>query len=235
MQKFFKNTRVFTVLFFATLILDIVAKLNFPVALRFVTKPLVIVMLIAYYVLNARKRSFTKYKIMLAALSMYLIGDVFLISDGMLLFGVGMLFFILGKVFYILRFSNGHDFSIIKIIPFLFICFLYIVVIMPLVYDNLGVFLLPILLYVFVALLVFLFAYLRKNAVDKKSYLWVLIGVVSSILADTVGLFEKFYEGYMPFNAVSIMLFYGISQYFIVVGVANERYKRNNYDNSVVV
>lgn len=205
------------------LIAYILVKLNLShISYRLVLKPLLTFILIIYYTLNVKKRSMVKYKTMLTALSMFLIGDFIFVFQGVFFFGLGMLFFLLGKIFYTFSFSNNENFSIKKIIPFLSLCFVYMVFILSLVYEHLGGFLIPILVYVFVALITFLFAYLRSGSVNRFSYVLVLIGVVFSVFSDTIGLIQVFYEKDIPFKEFLLVLIYGISQYFIVLGITHE-------------
>ena len=103
------------------------------------------------------------------------------------------------------------------------ICFVYMVGLMHFVMGNLGSFLIPILIYIFVSLMVVLFAFLRKNEVDVKSYVLVLAGVVVAIISDSITVLQSFYNPNFPYHKILIMLIYGISQYLIVIGIVEEK------------
>ncbi len=133
-----------------------------------------------------------------------------------------MSFFVLGKLFYALRFSNQKDFKLYMLLPFLVISFGYMVFIMDLIYDKLGDFFIPVMVYLFACLIVALFAFLRKGEVNIKSYILVIIGIGFTILSDTISVLQEFYQSDIAYHKITIMLFYGISQYFIVLGVVRE-------------
>jgi len=124
---------------------------------------------------------------MLIALSCFLLGDLILINTySGNMYSAGMLFFVIGKLFYAIRFSNTRDFKLSRLLPFLFLCFIYILWMMNLIYDNLGALFFPILIYFFAAIIVLQMAFLRK------------------------------------IHKTTIMLFYGISQYLVVLGITKE-------------
>ena len=222
MKVLFTNKLYFFILFFSILILDIFVKLNFEsIPYRLISKPLVILSLFSFFLIN-NKTELKKDYIIIALLSFF-IGDFFLIFDYInTLYITGIIFFIVGKLCYAKRFSNQQDFKIIRLLPFLIMCFAYMIFIMMLVLDNLGIFFLPSLVYLYSCLLVLLFAYLRKGVVNKKSYILVLIGVTITILCDSITLIQSFYYKDFPFYKIAIMLFYGISQYFIITGLVEE-------------
>lgn len=223
-KKILRNTTIFTILYFGILLLDILVKFNLPaMPYRFVTKPLVMLSLIAYYGVNMTVLSVKKHKFMLTALIMFLIGDLFLIFKGMIFLGLGMLFFLNGKLFYALRFLNNKDFSIKRALPFLGICTVYIVFIMSYVYTSLNVFFIPVVIYLFVALIEFLFACLRFEHVNRNSYYLVFFGVICSIFSDTAVLMNHF-SNFVDLDIKGVvMVSYGVAQYLIVRGVVKEK------------
>ncbi len=203
---------------------DILVKLYLEVfPYRFVSKPLIMISLIVFYVINQKEDSRRQFNLMCIALSSFLIGDVLLIAYEInILYIIGVLLFIVGKLFYIFRFSNQRDFNLLRLIPFFGVCFIYMIVIMLLVMENLGNFLIPILIYLFACLMLILFAFLRKDEVDRSSYLFVLIGVVLAIICDSIIVLQSFYNPEIPYHKVLIMLIYGTSQYLIVRGIVDE-------------
>ena len=87
------------------------------------------------------------------------------------------------------------------------------------IYDNLGQMFIPAMIYAFVALMMLQLAYLRKHAVSKISYRMVIVGALITIISDSVTALKEFYA-VVPYQDILIMLFYGISQYFIIIGLA---------------
>ncbi len=225
MSKLFENRKYFTFVFGFILITDILVKLfleTFPY--RYVSKPLIMISLIGFYVTNQKEDTKGGYNLMVIALFCFLIGDIFLIAYEINAFYIiGVVLFIVGKLFYVFRFSNQKDFKLLRLIPFFMICFVYMVGLMHFVMGNLGSFLIPILIYIFVSLMVVLFAFLRKNEVDVKSYVLVLTGVVVAIISDSITVLQSFYNPNFPYHKILIMLIYGISQYLIVIGIVEEK------------
>lgn len=222
-----KNKLYFSILYFSILIIDIIVKLGLDtIPFRFITKPLVLISLVFFYWINANEKSKRKFVFMILALFFFLLGDIFLIfKDVSLLFLLGMLGFILGKLFYTFRFSNPHDFKLVRLLPIVVFCFVYIFIVLNIIYDNLGEYFFPVLIYLFVAMLTLQFAYLRKSGVDKKSYLIVGVGILFSVFADSIAVLAQFYRHNFLYDYVTVMLFYGISQYLIVMGIIEEKVK----------
>jgi len=226
----FKNKLYFSVLYFSILIIDILVKLGLDtIPFRFITKPLIVISLVVFYWINAKEKSKKKFVFMILALIFFLLGDVFLIfKDVSLLFSLGMLGFILGKLFYAFRFSNQNDFKLVRLLPIVVFCFVYIFVVLNIIYDNLGEYFFPVLIYLFVAMLTLQFAYLRKSGVDTKSYLTVGIGILFSVMADSIAVLAQFYQDNFFYDYITVILFYGISQYLIVIGILEEKVKIEN-------
>lgn len=224
MRRLFSNTLYFSILFFSILLIDILVKTNIEeIYYRFITKTLVMTSLIIYYFINQKEVMKKRFTYMSLALFSFFIGDVFLLLyENSTLYIIGMLFFVLGKLFYAFRFSNQKDFKLSSLLPFIIPCFIFLVVLMNLIYDNLGNFFIPVMIYLFTCLIVTMFSFLRKDEVNFNSYILVLVGIAFSILSDTITVLQGFYMPDMAYHKVTIMLFYGLSQYFIVIGVVRE-------------
>jgi len=224
MKSFFTNSLYFSVVFFILLGIDIVVKLtanDFPY--RYISKSLLISSLIIYFMYNSSTSSRKNFNYMLIALCSFLVGDIVLINTfSGLMYIIGMIFFVIGKLFYAIRFSNTRDFKISRLLPFLFLCFIYVLWMMNLIYDNLGALFVPTLIYFFAAIIVLQMAFLRKNDVNNLSYYLVFIGVLVSIVSDSITGISSFYFPELPYHKLAIMLFYGLSQYLIVLGISKE-------------
>lgn len=220
----FKNISLFTVTFFVALFIDILVKVNFGYCTcRLVSKSLIVILLLTFYLVNKKELSRKKRIFMVTALLFFLAGDILLIFyEVEKLYMLGMSCFILGKVFYIFRFSNRRDFDLLRLLPFLILCFFYMVGVLYLMLNNLNSYFYVILVYLFVALTVVIFGLLRKSAVNRKSYYLVLIGILFSIFSDSITGLSSFYHEDIAYQAYTIMAFYGLSQYFIVLGIVKE-------------
>ncbi|RAJ16898.1 lysoplasmalogenase [Olleya aquimaris] len=229
MLTFFKNKLYASLLFFLVLAIDIYIKLSdYQLPLRYVTKSLVIIILFLIFNYNKKEKDSSNKYFVLGLLSFW-IGDIFLLMyETPLFFKLGIVFFIIGKLMYTKRFSHQNDFNIGRLLPFFVVLFTYMVIVTLYVYDNLGDFFLPTLAYLFSAMLMALFAYLRKDSVNKMSFYLVLVAMFFKVVSDTIGVLHSFYNPDIAYHKITIMLFYGLFQYFVVLGlIKEEKYTRN--------
>ena len=105
--------------------------------------------------------------------------------------------------------------------------FAYAVFLISVVLNGLKGFLIPALISFFLSLLLFQFAYLRKGVFDKKSYIYVCLGVMIFIFSESMMAIKTFNQS-LPFEDILIMLFYGTSMFFIVVGAVKEQHCKVN-------
>ena len=217
----FKNKNIFSLVFLVVLIIDIVIKTTQDVCVyRFVSKVSLTVLLLAYYIINHKEVFYIKSFFMISALSFFLIGDVFLILYEVELYYLfGIFCFAIGKLFYVFRFANQRDFKIKNILPVILFCFSFMLIILYLINDNLNNYFFPTLVYLFAVTMFVIFAFLRKGEVSNESYYLVIIGVILSLFADSIAALSSFYNSAIPFQAITIMLFYGVSQLLVVLGV----------------
>lgn len=227
-MSLFKNTVVYTVLFFVTLLVDIYFKYDLQlVQFRFLVKPLPVFISALYFLSNVTVKT-AKNKYMLIALLLLFLAEVVFLFSGLFTFGLGMGLFFFGRLFYGLRFSTNKEYSIAQVIPLLVLVFVYMIFIVNKVYDNLGYFFVPVILYLFVVLLVLFFAFFRKDVVNMSSFLLVFIGVVISVVSDSLKLLQVFSEERIPYEVFLVTFLHGLSQFLIVIGVTQERLKEVN-------
>lgn len=222
-MKLFKNTKLFSIVFFIFLLTDILIKVYLEVyPYRYISKPTIILLLTGFYFSNQLELNSKKNRYTIVALFFFLLGDIFFINttiDKPVM--ITMLFYGIGKIFYSLRFSNTKDFKIKELMPLVVISFIFIWIIYSVVYDNLGEYLIPMLIYVFITLLMTQIAFLRKKAVDYKSFLLVFLGILMILGPETVMALKMFYSN-IAFQDVIIMAGYGIGQYLIIIGITKE-------------
>lgn len=212
-------------------LLDTFVKVTSPLIIfRYITKAALIGMLLFHFLIKNNNINKKDILVTIYAICSFIIGDAFIIagntSRSFLI--IGVVFFAIGKILYSIRFSNKKDFNILKLIPFLLFCFSYMSVVMIIVYNSLGSYFIPVLFYLFIVMLTAQFAYLRKYEVNKISYFLVLTGIVFSMFSDSITLLKIFYDEAIAYNEYTIMLFYSLSQYFIVIGLIKENSSSNN-------
>lgn len=229
MERFFNNILLFSVCYFAVLVLDlsfmIFSQMGF---LRLVTKPALIILLIGFYASNDDESSSSDFVFTIMALGFFMLANImtYFKTEYMVIMAASICF-ILGKVFYICRFSNQRDFNVVQFLPFLAFYLIYMFVVLNLTIDNLGSSLIPILIFLFITLLTVQFAFLRKGAASKSSYQLVLFGIFFLLTADTLSVLSGFYK-YWPQERYITMIIYGFAQYLIIMGLVCEKREAND-------
>lgn len=227
MKSIFTCNTKFTIVFFIVLFIDVLVKLYCPIfPYRFISKPLIVLLLLGYYLKNKAGSDDKKHLWMFLGLCSFLIGDLLIINHTNIVFlGLSLFFFSIGKVFFSFNFSHKNDFDVLRLVPFSVIMFAYAVFLISIVLNELKEFLVPALVSFFLSLLMFQFAYLRKGVCGKKSYMYVFVGVMIYIISESLMAIKTFKQD-LPFEDFFIMMFYGISMYYIVLGVINgQQYK----------
>ncbi|MBU2950065.1 lysoplasmalogenase [Tamlana agarivorans] len=221
--KFLKDKRKFAVLFFVFLIIDTVVKSNYPWPYRFVSKPPVILLIVFYYYYNYSASKTRNFTWVMLALACFFIADLLIINrENTTLLISSFVVYTLAKVFLCFRFSHKFDFKVSRLIPFSIVIFIYTVGLIVYIYEGLGNYFLFALISYFISLLLCQFAYLRKEAVDKKSYLYVLIGVLCYMVSEGFTIVNTFKTD-LPYQDFCIMFFYATGIYLIVHGIIIEK------------
>lgn len=99
--------------------------------------------------------------------------------------------------------------------------------ILNLTMENLGSSLIPVLVFLFVTLIAVQFAFLRRYAVNNKSFVLVMAGILLLLGADTSAVLSRFYNRF-PYQEVATMLLYGLSQFLIVLGLVHEKKNKSS-------
>jgi len=223
MLQIFRDKRYFTVIFFLILGIDLYVKLSLPpMPFRYMSKPLVMLLLLGFYLCHQKEKEKKKFWWTIIGICCYFLADIFLINHlSNVSFILGMVMVIVGKSFYSLKFSHTADFKLGRLVPFLLVIFAYMSILFSFIYDNLGIFFIPVLFYFFVSLLMGQMAFLRKDVVNFKSYIMVLAGVELLVVGESVMALKMFYDD-IPYQDIIVMLFYGLAQYLVISGLLKE-------------
>jgi len=208
------KARIFTILFFLVVITDLIAVAFHHPVLEAVVKPMLMLLLMGVYAFSSVKRN----NWYLLALAFSFLGDVLLLDkENMFLFGIAS--FLMTQLIYIKLILSKTGRSDLKLKVFAVVPFLvYIVILLSLLKDNLGDYLVPVIVYG-IAISVFgmtsLHFYLQKKS---KVSLLMLTGAVLFILSDSMIALNKFYKVH-EYYPVAIMLTYALAQYLILRSV----------------
>ena len=220
---------VFMFCFFIVSALHVTA-LVFPISiLSTITKPLIVLSLMAHYAMAAP----TKSKMVLLALLFCLVGDVSLmvVEKNELFFMGGLASFLIGHVLYIITYRQhqqagiGEELLSTQKIRFALPIVLAGTGLIAVLFPRLGSLQIPVMIYAVVLMIMVITALLRYGKTGMNSYRLVLFGAILFMISDSLLAINKFLH---PFYAASlaVMITYIAAQYFIVKGIlAHQSYK----------
>lgn len=185
------------------LVLDqCVISLQWTYSLRFITKTVLIPLLIGYYLSSPVRVN----KLFVGGLIMSFLGDVFLLFGWG--FVAGLSCFLTTHILYILTFKPLLRYKNTAILPIilLFIFGLYIFL-----YENLGVMRIPVFLYAFT---IGAMLYVALGTGQK----WIMIGAILFVLSDSILAINLFHHR-STLGGMSIMLTYVLAQYCLTEGI----------------
>ena len=208
-------TLIFTLIVFLELITNQFESLSL---WHYAFKPLIVVSLIIYFLIQSKAlvKNF-KYGILMA-LMFSVAGDVFLMFDDKNpnYFIFGLIAFLLAHVMYILAYLK-HRNTNRKPLPFIIFLIIYASGLFYLIYKGLGAMLIPVVIYMFIILTMATTAFLRKGSVATENYNWVFLGAILFLISDSLLSVNMFYKP-IAFANILIMITYAFAQYFIVLG-----------------
>lgn len=184
----------------------------------FVTKPLLMPLLMLFYLLNA---SVINYSI-LAALAFGFLGDVLLLQDvnqRRILAGIAS--FLIGHIFYISTFVGNYYntldipvWSLLFLLPYIGGALL----LLKKLFSSIQFIKLPVIVYMSVILLMSFSSILRVWTVSLLSFLLTFAGSLSFILSDSLLAFDLFTVR-LKKSDTAVMTTYILAQLLIVLGL----------------
>ncbi len=188
--------------------------------IRFVSKPLLMILLIGYVYATPL---LTIKKALYFILIFAWFGDVFLLlpGDSSLNFQLGLGSFLVMQVAYIRLFIAGQRFSFRVInfrilVPVLIYIGGLLYLLLPKMPLALGI---PVTIYALVLGAMFFFAFQRKQG---EAYWEILFGAFFFVVSDSLLAFSKFYASF-PWNSFWIMSTYMLAQLLLIRGLCKLR------------
>lgn len=210
-------------LFFLVGVTQIVSTLIDAPLLTLVSKPLIMLSLMACYVLNTSQRS----AIFLAAMFFCWLGDVLLMGAGELFFMGGLVAFLTGHVLYIfsyrqMRNQQGEELLGPQKARFSLPIILAGTGLVVILFPTLGPLKIPVMIYALVITLMCLTALFRFGKTSKQSFVLLFIGALLFMVSDSILAINKFMQ---PVTGAGfyIMSTYILAQYLIVKGALAHR------------
>lgn len=223
------NKRSWIFLFAASLATNIIGGLIKSQWVEYISKPLIILFLVAYFIFETKTITSPLKKWVLVALLFSWAGDVLLMfqQNEPLFFLLGLSAFLIAHIFYIVFF---HQVRIREKLKsnwlFLLIVVVYYAALISFLSPYLGAMKLPVRIYGLVISFMLMLAMHMLFIPHKKAGLLMMTGAFLFVISDSVLAVNKFYESFELAGA-AIMLTYGLAQFFITEGSIR-------YTNSVI-
>lgn len=213
-------TKLALAFFAVVLVADLVFTGGGIQSLRIISKPLIVLSLLAYFLLSTKGMASPLKGWVVGALLLSWLGDVLLLfeSRDSLYFILGLSAFLLAHVAYIIFFNRLRRVEGIALKPMLFLPVLvYYIGLISLLYSHLGAMKLPVVVYGAVISAMLATALHLKSLRGSAAGPLFLLGAALFVLSDSLLAVNKFLE---PFTGAGllIMLTYGLAQFFIVRG-----------------
>ncbi len=207
-------------LFLVALILNIIGFASPVPTLETVTKPLLIPILLLYFISQTQGSEPNLKKWALFALFFSWGGDVLLMFQVKYpdFFLWGLIAFLTAHIFYIIFFyhlfkkENNH-FRLWLLV----IVTAYYVILISWIFPHLGNMKIPVVMYGFFISTMLLFALHCFFIGDKRAGNWMAAGAILFVVSDSSLAINKFYNPF-AYSGIIIMITYGLAQLFITQG-----------------
>lgn len=216
-----------SILYFTVSVLFIIVKYDHPFLPPLLLKSLIIPILLVIFLINLNPSGNRFHIMILLGLAFSWAGDVLLqfTDQGTDMFIPGLLCFLLAHVMYLSVFfgSQGNNGFLEKHFYAFFVILLYGVALTGLLWEGLGKFKIPVIVYSLVILSMLAGAINRYYKTERRSYYMVLAGAILFVLSDSLLAINKFSY---PFAAsgFAVMSTYVLAQFLIITGyLAQER------------
>ena len=214
------NKGFWIILFIVILLTDLFAVYTSNETLRYITKPLLMPLLITFFIFQTKDFSSPLKKWITFALVFSWAGDVLLMfesTDGNF-FIFGLVAFLIAHIFYILFFENvirneGVNKNYWWFLPVI----IYYIALIYILSPNLGDMKLPVRIYGIVISYMLIQALQTGRIKDFGAATLMITGAVLFITSDSILAINKFYESF-EYAGIVIMLTYGIAQLLITLG-----------------
>ncbi len=185
---------------------------------RVITKPLLMISLMAFYILSSKRIDW----LFATALFFALLGDTFLLSDDYFLYGLGS-FLVMQLLYAICFFRQRGHMTMYKSLGIGSVVVLSSITLYQLIPDLGADLKIPVITYSSVIGLMAIAAIGRMH--PGAHYSMVLWGVISFLISDSLLGLNKFGGGF-PLANLLVMMTYIVAQYLIVKGYL--RYQSSN-------
>lgn len=216
------------IVFVLILLADLIAvQLNYKIA-EYLFKPLIVIWLLSYFILQTRNVKSDLKKWIIIALLFSWSGDVLLLlqDDNSLFFLLGLSAFLLAHIFYILLFHFVRVRENVKSRwLLLLIVVIYYTLLISILSPWLGEMKLPVRIYGIVISFMFMLAMHMLFIKNNRAGLLMMAGALLFVISDSALAINKFYQPFEMAGLV-VMTTYGFAQLLITEGAG--RYIREH-------
>jgi uncharacterized membrane protein YhhN len=207
------NFKTFTIIYTGVSITEIIfGTIGNPMGV-YLTKPLIMLLIMLFYVNQTKGKRESTDKVMLLAFFFSMLGDIFLMFEGEKFFMMGLGSFLITHLLYIFIFrkegKQPNWLSRIAIAIFSIIMLLFIKDQLPM-----GLFI-PVIVYMTAISIMAMSA--AERATNARSYQTLLIGALLFMVSDALIALDKFAYT-IPFRTLFVMGTYVLAQYLIANG-----------------
>jgi len=214
------NKKFWITLYLIVLAADLFAVYNGNETIRYITKPLLMPLLIAFFIFQTKDLASSLKKWIILALIFSWAGDVFLMFESANgnFFIFGLAAFLIAHIFYILFYENvirkeGLRKNYWWFLPVI----IYYIALIYILSPHLGDMKLPVRIYGIVISYMLIQALQTGGIKNRGAATSMIAGAVLFITSDSILAISKFYESF-EYAGMAIMLTYGIAQLLITLG-----------------
>ena len=198
--------------------------------LRYFTKPLLMPVLVVYFILTARVYTSRLKKWIVLALLFSCLGDILLMFEALdnSFFIFGLVAFLTAHIFYILFYGSVLRLDNLKRNYWLFVpVLIYYFTLVYILTPHLGEMKLPVRMYGAVISYMLVQALQVARIKNKEASWMMIIGAILFVTSDSILAINKFY-GSFEYAGILVMLTYGLAQLLIVLGASKYITSQNN-------
>ena len=210
-----KNNKRFLVFFILVSFLYVIGILLDNDFIKFISKPLIMLSLLLYYIKSVQRKS----KLFIGAVLFSFLGDILLLFDSELFFMLGLVSFLIAHILFISMVVGMFNKSSIKQKIFATMPFMFTYVgLLVLLKESLGEMLIPVVIYGLVISVFGVVSLLNHLILKSKASQYLIFGAAFFVVSDSLLAINRFYEA-QEYYPVIVIITYIIAQYLICKSV----------------
>ena len=210
-----KNNKRFLVIFILVSFLYVIGILLDNDFIKFISKPLIMLSLLLYYIKSVQRKS----KLFIGAVLFSFLGDILLLFDSELFFMLGLVSFLIAHILFISMVVGMLNKSSIQQKIFATMPFMFTYVgLLVLLKESLGEMLIPVVIYGLVISVFGVVSLLNHLILKSKASQYLIFGAAFFVVSDSLLAINRFYEA-QEYYPVIVIITYIIAQYLICKSV----------------